>query len=367
MIFVSEIMLAQDAQFSQFYNAPMIINPAFTGFSECYRVGTIGRTQWSGLDKPFNTALVFADYNWSQFNSGIGLMALYDQTGYAKISSTELSGLYSYHVKYRTLNVQLGLQGTYVDRSIDYSRLIFEDQFTDITITQPTTVDPITAFTRTNYFDFSTGGLLYLDDSHWIGFSAHHVNRPDQAFDVDGNSRLNIKYSVHAGTAFQRKFQTMTKTTYLTIFPSAIYKSQTTFDQFDMGVSAYINSLMFGLYYRGLIVKEHEKVRGNDAIQFHLGYNYNDWQFYYSYDLTTSRLYFYETWGSHEISIIRTFCLDRPPHKPRTKGSSKSLACPSFDKKHLRKQESWKTLWDPEHNRNVRPAKERKRSKFTGQ
>lgn len=351
----------QDPQFSQFYNSPMIINPAFTGFSECYRVGATARTQWAGLDQAYNTALVFLDYNMTRFNSGLGFIALYDQMGQAKIKTTELSALYSYHVKYRSLNLQLGFQGTYVNRGIDYSKLIFEDQFTDITLTEPSTIDPITGYKKVNYLDFSTGAVLYLDDSHWLGFSAHHVNRAEQAFYTGKSSRLHVKYSVHAGTAIQRKFQTMTKTTYLTLFPTVNYKAQTTFDQIDVGIATYINAVMFGIYYRGLVVKEHEKVRGNDAVQFHVGYNYNDWQFYYSYDLTTSHLHFYETWGSHEISIVRTFCLDRPPRKPRVGMKTKLLACPDFDHmKHLKKQESWKTLWDPEHNRNVKPAKPRK-------
>lgn len=340
---------SQDPQFSQFYTSPMVINPAFTGTTECFRAGTQVRTQWVGLDRPFNTGLIYADVNAFPINSGFGIMALYDQIGHAKIATTELSGLYSYHIHHNGFNLQLGLQGTYVNRSIDYSKLIFEDQFSDIVLTQANTIDPITNWVKTEYVDFSTGALFYSDDHYWLGFSAHHLNQPSQGFFRDqADSKLNIKYSFHGGFVYQKQLNSG----FFNIYPCFLYKSQTTFDQFDIGAIAYYNSVMFGLMYRGLLIKEYKGVLNNDAVQFHIGYKYNEWKMSYSYDLTSSRLGIMNTWGTHEISLIKNFCIDLWPHKPHTAMKNKLLACPDFKASTLKRRESWKTQWDPKHKRN---------------
>lgn len=350
---ISLLLKAQDPQFSQFYNSPLVINPAFTGTTDCFRAGTTARSQWTGLDKPFNTALVYADVNAFPINSGFGIMALYDQIGHAKIATTEISGLYSYHVKHKKFNLQLGLQGTYVNRSVDYSKLIFEDQFSDIVLTQDYTIDPITAHVKNSYVDFSAGALFFSDDHYWIGASAHHLNQPNQAF-YTGDSRLKVKYSLHGGMVFQKLLVSPKGTNYLNFFPVALYKAQTTFDQIDFGVFTYYNSVMFGILYRGLFIKEYKGILNNDAVQFHLGYKYNDWKFTYSYDLTSSRLKVMNTWGTHELSITKNFCVNLWPHEAHTPMKNKLLACPDFKTSTLKKHDSWKTQWDAKRKTNVK-------------
>ncbi len=332
LLYISLQAFAQDPQFSQFFNTPLVMNPAFTGTSECYRAGLSARTQWTGMKRPFNTSLVYLDYNYADYNSGLGIMFLYDDVGVSRQSSKEISFLYSYHVPLSAkYHLRFGTQATYVSRNINYSQLIFEDQFTGIDLTDDYTSDPITGYTNNNYFDFSAGLLFFKDDKFWAGASAHHLTRPNQAFYIeDENSRLPIKYSLHAGFKFSKVFKTMTNTTTLTIFPAVLYKSEVKFDQLDMGVYAYLDNIMAGVFYRGLLVKQEKGIRNNDAIVLHGGFRLNAWQFAYSYDITTSKLGVGNTHGSHEISIIYKFCMDFPPQKKPHK-KHRSLPCPNFD------------------------------------
>lgn len=53
---------AQDIQFSQFYAAPLYLNPAMTGASEMTRIGVNYRNQWPGLDQTFNAYSAYADH-----------------------------------------------------------------------------------------------------------------------------------------------------------------------------------------------------------------------------------------------------------------------------------------------------------------
>ena len=48
-------VFAQDPQFSQFYAAPLYLNPAFAGSSELARVGINYRNQWPAMPGNFVT------------------------------------------------------------------------------------------------------------------------------------------------------------------------------------------------------------------------------------------------------------------------------------------------------------------------
>ena len=143
-------------------------------------------------------------------------------------------------------------------------------------------------------------------------------------------SRLPIKYSLHAGFKFTKEFKSMTNTTTLNLFPSFLYKAEVKFDQMDVGIYAYLDNVMAGIFYRGILTKQEKGIRNNDALILHGGYKLSSWQFYYSYDLTTSQLGFTNTLGTHEISIIYKFCMDWPPQRKPSKKHRK-LPCPNFD------------------------------------
>ena len=72
---------AQDPQFSQFYAAPLYINPAFTGASQFTRFGVNYRSQWPNLDASFETFSFYADHFVEKYNSGIGLILTTDRQG----------------------------------------------------------------------------------------------------------------------------------------------------------------------------------------------------------------------------------------------------------------------------------------------
>ena len=64
-------MKAQDPQFTQFYAAPVYLNPAFTGLTDNHRIAVNYRNQWPSVSKSFQTYLASYDYNLQKINSGI--------------------------------------------------------------------------------------------------------------------------------------------------------------------------------------------------------------------------------------------------------------------------------------------------------
>jgi type IX secretion system PorP/SprF family membrane protein len=329
---ITSLGFCQDPQFSQYYSAPLFLNPAMTGATDCYRVGVNARSQWTGLPGAFNTAAVYADMNYSDLRSGFGVMALHDEIGTPKLTSNEFSGFYSYEVPVTSqFNVRFGLEGTYVNRNIGYSKLIFEDQYSGTNVVNSATSDPVAGFNKTQYMDFAAGMVLFGEKKYWLGLATHHLNQPRQAF-YTTQSRLPIEYSVHGGYNFYIKKGLRSKEEdWFKITPNFLYKWQTKFDQVDIGAYFVKVPVTFGLSYRGIFFKDDFNIRNSDALIFLLGLQHNSFSFTYSYDYTTSALYQSNSHGSHEISLVYLFCLDWP-RKRKPPRNVRRLPCPDFQR-----------------------------------
>jgi hypothetical protein len=85
LVFVAGILQsnAQDLHFSQYFNAPILVNPANTGFNpdNDYRIGANYRNQWGAVGTPFKT-LCGVMHNCLRVNlkmDGWVLVALYTE------------------------------------------------------------------------------------------------------------------------------------------------------------------------------------------------------------------------------------------------------------------------------------------------
>src|SRR3978361_1773308 len=84
---------AQDPQFSQYYNAPFYLNPAFTGTGDNTRAVFNYSRQWPGVSSttPYVTTAFSFDHNIEPINSGVGILFTRDQQGAGKLTSTDVS------------------------------------------------------------------------------------------------------------------------------------------------------------------------------------------------------------------------------------------------------------------------------------
>ena len=127
LVVSSLCVFAQDPQFSQYYAAPLYLNPAFTGTTQDHRFIANYRNQWPNAARGFVTYAFSYDYNLYHYNSGIGFMATVDQAGTAGMKSSQFNFLYSYkwNVSSKWV-VSAGLNFGYAFRSIDLNKLIFD-------------------------------------------------------------------------------------------------------------------------------------------------------------------------------------------------------------------------------------------------
>jgi type IX secretion system PorP/SprF family membrane protein len=103
-ILITCAAFAQDPQFSQYYQAPLFLNPGFTGITPRQRFVLNHRLQWPSLPQAFATYAASYDIFINQIRSGIGFMITSDRMGSANWRSTTVSALYSYKIK---LNEQI--------------------------------------------------------------------------------------------------------------------------------------------------------------------------------------------------------------------------------------------------------------------
>lgn len=330
---------AQDVQFSQYYAAPLYLNPAFAGTTYNTRTVFNYRNQWPGIGKPFITYAASIDHFFGNINSGAGLLISQSKEGTSKLKSTEINAIYSYHLDVTEgISFIPALQAAYVIRSVDFSRLTFPDQFDNDGFTGAPTTESFDN-SRISYADFSTGGLLF-SDFFWFGATFNHLGRPSQSliYDNNNNNRLPIKSSFHTGVkiplANMKGRSTQFDYPERAIIPTMHYKTQGKFDQLDAGIYLMWEPVIIGTWYRGLPIKRFESgIPNRESIVALAGFMYKDFTFGYSYDFTISNLTL-KSKGAHEISLTYIFGEEQEKkYKPRP--TRRKLPCPSFYNRRL--------------------------------
>ncbi|MEJ2004462.1 MAG: type IX secretion system membrane protein PorP/SprF [Cyclobacteriaceae bacterium] len=318
---------AQDAQFSQYYAAPLYLNPAFAGTGSGHRFVANYRNQWPNIDNGFVTYAFSYDYNLQDLKSGVGLIAMADRAGSASLSSTTLGFVYSYKIQLSNKWILTpGLHFGYGYRDIDMNKLVFGDQLLFTNDGQVPTSDPsYGSLGSSSYFDFGTGILLY-NSKFWVGFSAYHINEPNRSLMGD-ESAIPMKTSVHGGVKLPLQSTLFQKEKMAYIAPSFVYKSQGRFDQLDLGLHFLYQPVMVGLWYRGIPLKQNVADNiSQDAVALILGLQFNSFEFGYSYDFTISELGPSSS-GAHELSLKYDLEIIT---SSKTKKPNKFIPCPTF-------------------------------------
>lgn len=329
-----EEVRAQDPQYSQYYAAPLYLNPAMAGGELTGRVGFNYRNQWPSIDAQFTTFSAFYDTYLPEYNAGVGFHVMQDTQSASKLQSTMISGMASYELRLNEgLYFRPGIQASYIRRQIGFfENLIFANEInpndpfgpllpdTDI----PGLGEPV------DMLSLSAGGMFFTEN-FWLGFSAHHLNRPNQSF-VDGFSLLPSKFSLHGGYrislgrgGYRGDFTHLRKERSIT--PTVNYKRQGPFEQLDVGAYFYAEPIVFGVWYRGLPYKPVNEQSNRDALVMMVGLNLlNGLNVGYSFDYTVSQLGI-QSGGAHELSVSWIL-----PNKHEGQPSRRDtvLPCPKF-------------------------------------
>jgi len=305
-------LVAQDIQYSQFYAAPLFLNPAFTGSEENTRVGVNYRNQWPGLSHSFNAYSAYFDHFMEGSNSSIGIIVNGSRESLAQVSNMEVGALYSYRLRlgeYQFLN--FGGQISYVSRNAAFEDLVFGSQIDIDRGTVDGSMPNLPYGDSQHHYADIDFGMLWNSKNLWLGASAHHLTQPHFSYIDDITNRLPIKYGVHGGVRLDLTGGFINDYFNNTLQERAMffafnYKSQDPFNQLDVGGQIFFEPLLLGIWYRGLPVKY--SLPNHESIILLVGFALkNGMDIGYSFDVTTSKLGLKNSGGAHELSFRYSF------------------------------------------------------------
>ncbi|MDR3714944.1 MAG: PorP/SprF family type IX secretion system membrane protein [Puia sp.] len=207
---------AQDIHFSQFFEAPLLRNPALAGvFTGDYRVQGVYRDQWNSVTDGYRTGSFNGDYKLPVGKGDdfltLGMETVFDKAGTVGLTTTEVFPALNYHKSLsdqRTMYLSLGFMGGLAQKSIDRSKITTNSQY-DGNAFNPSIPDGETIATPTvQYLDGSVGMSFNTTfgqnqtNTMFLGAAYHHLNRPRNSFYVNSGVELDPKYVFSAGMKF---------------------------------------------------------------------------------------------------------------------------------------------------------------------
>jgi len=269
----------QDLHFSQFYFAPLQLNPALTGvFKEDIRFSANYRRQWKSVPVDYLTFSGVVDGKIPKFSfqngffSG-GLVFNHDIAGDGNLTYSNLSATGSYTQKLTEQQLlTAGLQVGVGQRRIDLSQLTFGNQFNgDLFLGTAPTRENLDQ-TSIQYLDFGVGLNWHLqqeDQKYWgdLGIGVFHLTQPDVGFYNQNKTVLPRRYSIYGNFGFGINDKVGLE------FNGYFQKQNTYTESVALG-------LRFGVSYR--------LVGARDALIPNIAVAYNAWLLGFSYDFNQS-------------------------------------------------------------------------------
>ncbi|GLR15970.1 PorP/SprF family type IX secretion system membrane protein [Portibacter lacus] len=299
---------AQDQHFSQFFAAPLNLNPALAGsYDGSFRVGAIYRDQWrAAIENSISTYGVGGDLRYEipftnkknpDFAS-VGFQFYGDNAALYDLNTNQLSLFFAYHKaldkrtrQYLGLGFQLGL----AQKNINYEDLQFGDQFNNLDAFDLETSEqlPVNNFA---YGDFGVGLHYTISPSKYFNFNTGvalaHFHTPNISFfksvdainpDLEKESNLHMKYSAYLNTEFRVSEQ-------LRITPRVLFLSQGPHLELNAGSGFRIarNEAAKQAFHVGAFLRpvRDVEVYTLDALILLGGFEYDNMLIGFSYDLS---------------------------------------------------------------------------------
>lgn len=302
-----QYIMAQGIHFSQYYNAPMLTNPANTGLmsDNDYRVGANYRNQWSSVPVPYKTFSAYADFqalhsdqlsNWL----GFGVAFFNDKAGDGNLSLNRVVGNVAYHLQMGyTSMLSMGVSGTYAQRSVDFTKLTFDMQWDGFAFNGTLPNGEQAGVAKTNYMEVGAGlnYAYFPNDNVYIkvGVGVDQINQPKESF-YGQNNQLGMRPTANVDATFKMGNAFI-------LNPSLYFSTQSKAYELVYGTLAQVyvggegreaSQLIFGAFNRW-----------NEAVIGTFGYEWGGMRIMMSYDFTISKLAPYnQSNGALEFGIV---------------------------------------------------------------
>lgn len=279
--------------FTNYTNSYSYVNAGYAGLSEGINLLGLYRQQWVGFaDNDGNqvaptTFLLTGDMPLQKLHGGIDFSVMQDHLGFENNVNVGLG--YSYHLDLGGSTLGIGIAGTLLNRTVDFSQLHANNES-----------DPILqglGEQSAMLFDFNVGAFWQIPESFYLGFSVINVLE-SMSHALGENAETSASFitdrTFYALAGYPLRFEDIPAFTFV---PSVCVMSNLASTQLNASAKVVYNNIFsLGVNYRpqesvglmvGLVIK-------NIAIG-------------YSYDINTMGL---GVPGSHEIALSYCFKLD---------------------------------------------------------
>ena len=280
----------QDLHLSQFFETPLLRNPALAGlFEGDVRLQTVYRDQWNSVTAGYRTASLNGEYKMpvGKGNDFVtwGMQLFYDRAGTVSFTQTKILPALNYHKSIsseKNTYLSLGFMGGWVQHSIDLSKMTTNSQYEGMGLGE-NIIDP-----TYSYLDGSVGMSLNSvmnnnpDNNYYIGAAYHHFNRPTNSFYKDKQIELNPKWVFSGGLKLG-----VNEYTYVTI--QGDHSRQGSFKEtifgamYGLKIGAYPDEPDYAIHFGTFL-------RWNDALIPVVKLDYSPFSVSFSYDANISKL-----------------------------------------------------------------------------
>jgi type IX secretion system PorP/SprF family membrane protein len=281
---------AQDIHFSQFFETPLLRNPALAGiFTGDYRLQMVYRDQWRSVTNGFKTGSLNGEYKLPIGKADdfitVGGQVLFDRAGTIALTQTSFLPAVNYHKSLsadRNRYLSLGFMGGIVNRNFDRSKITTDGSYNGgpdgETVVMP----------NYTYLDGSVGASFNSnlsddpEDNFYLGVAYHHFTKPSNSFFRSQNITLDPKWVGSAGFRFG-----VNEFSYITL--QADYSMQAKYQETVAGA-------MYGLKIGPEVDNPNYVVHGGvflrwqDALIPVIKVDYSRFSFAFSYDVNISTL-----------------------------------------------------------------------------
>ncbi len=317
---IQSMLQAQDIHFSQFFETPLLRNPALAGiFTGDLRLQMVYRDQWGSVTDGYRTGSLNGEYKLPIGKADdfltLGGQVLFDRAGTAALTQVSVLPVINYHKSLSNEHnryLSLGFMGGVVNRSFDRSKMTTDDPNGE-----PTAIPNYTYMDGSVGLSYNSNLTSNPEDNYYLGIAYHHFTKPQNSFFRKPSIKLNPKWTGSAGFRFG-----VAEYAYVSIM--ADYSVQEKYQETVVGA-------MYGLkigpdpdkpaytLHGGLFI------RWSDALIPVVKLDYSPFSFALSYDANISKLkpYSYGR-GGFELSVSYIKFLDR------NNSSINAVKCPRF-------------------------------------
>ena len=202
---------AQDINFSQFHELPLLRNPSLAGiYKGDMRITSAYRNQWQSVSIPYQTSALGVEVRTSLFKNSsdylsMGIQLTNDVAGDARLGKTQVLPMLTYHkLLFGESNtyLSLGFIGGPVQQKFNPNALRFDDQFVNGAYSSNNATQQTFSRTNLTYMDGSFGLNISSDlgfSKGYLGVAYFHFTQPRVAFDQINEIRLNKKLVFNLG------------------------------------------------------------------------------------------------------------------------------------------------------------------------